>query len=94
VLARDESIEFLRQRTGAGDLAALDTLAELVGDLPLALVKAAAYLEETRESLESCAELVRDHRTMRGRHPVPLVFRLMPAQQPDCRLSHPHTTHL
>ncbi|MGH3800528.1 MAG: FxSxx-COOH system tetratricopeptide repeat protein [Pseudonocardiaceae bacterium] len=60
VLARDESIEFLRRRTGAGDLVALDTLAELVGDLPLALEEAAAYLEETGESLESYLELVRD----------------------------------
>jgi tetratricopeptide (TPR) repeat protein len=60
VLARDESIEFLQRRTGAGDLAALDTLAELVGDLPLALEEAAAYLEETGESLDSYVELVRD----------------------------------
>lgn len=54
VLARDESIEFLRRRTGAEDLVALDTLAELVGDLPLALEEAAAYLEETGESLGDC----------------------------------------
>jgi tetratricopeptide (TPR) repeat protein len=60
VLARDESIEFLHRRTGAEDLVALNTLAELVGDLPLALEEAAAYLEETGESLDSYVELVRD----------------------------------
>jgi tetratricopeptide (TPR) repeat protein len=60
VLAREESIEFLHRRTGAKDLVALDTLAELVGDLPLALEEAAAYLEETGESLDSYVELVRD----------------------------------
>jgi TIR domain/NB-ARC domain/Tetratricopeptide repeat len=60
VLTRDESIEFLRQRTEADDLAALDTLAELVGDLPLALEEAAAYLKETGENLDSYLELVRD----------------------------------
>ena len=54
------SIEFLRRRIGAGDPDTLDTLAELVGDLPLALEEAAAYLEETGESLESYVELVRD----------------------------------
>lgn len=60
VLARDESIEFLRRRTGAENLVALDALAELVGDLPLALEEAAAYLEETGESLDSYLDLVRD----------------------------------
>jgi len=60
VLARDESIAFLRKRTGADDQAALDALAELLGDLPLALEEAAAYLEETRVGLGEYLELVRD----------------------------------
>jgi hypothetical protein len=47
VLARDESVAFLVRRTGAEDPVALDELAELLGDLPLALEEAAAYLEET-----------------------------------------------
>jgi tetratricopeptide (TPR) repeat protein len=47
VLAREESIAFFGKRTGADDQAALDGLAELLGDLPLALEEAAAYLEET-----------------------------------------------
>jgi hypothetical protein len=60
VLAREESIAFLTRRTGAKDQAALDELAELLGDLPLALEEAAAYLEETRVSLEEYLGLVRD----------------------------------
>jgi hypothetical protein len=47
VLARDESVAFLSRRTGFDDQAALGVLAELLGDLPLALEEAAAYLEET-----------------------------------------------
>ena len=60
VLARRESVEFLRRRTGSGDDEALADLAELVGDLPLALEEAAAYLDETREDLRAYLELVRD----------------------------------
>jgi len=60
VLAREESIAFLGGRTGATDPAALDELAELLGDLPLALEEAAAYLEETGVGLAEYLELVRD----------------------------------
>ena len=47
--SRAESVAFLHRRTGADDLTGLDALAELLGDLPLALEEAAAYLEETRD---------------------------------------------
>jgi tetratricopeptide (TPR) repeat protein len=60
VLTRDESIAFLRKRTGSEDHAALDALAELLGDLPLALEEAAAYLEETGEGLGEYLGLVRE----------------------------------
>jgi tetratricopeptide (TPR) repeat protein len=60
VLVRAESIEFLRRRTGIRDDQGLGALAELVGDLPLALEEAAAYLEETRENLGVYLELLRD----------------------------------
>jgi tetratricopeptide (TPR) repeat protein len=60
VLARDESIAFLRKRTGADSEAALRALAELLGDLPLALEEAAAYLEETGEGLDEYLGLVRE----------------------------------
>jgi tetratricopeptide (TPR) repeat protein len=58
VLARDESIAFLRKRTGSEDQAALDALAELLGDLPLALEEATAYLEETGSDLDEYLALV------------------------------------
>ena len=60
VLARAESVELLRRRTGSGDDEALADLAELVGDLPLALEEAAAYIDETKEELGAYLELVRD----------------------------------
>jgi tetratricopeptide (TPR) repeat protein len=47
VLPRDHAVSFLRERTGSGEQAVLAELAELLGDLPLALEQAAAYMEET-----------------------------------------------
>jgi tetratricopeptide (TPR) repeat protein len=60
VLARDESVAFLTKRTGSNDRMALDGLAELLGDLPLALEEAAAYLEETHTDAGEYLELVRE----------------------------------
>jgi tetratricopeptide (TPR) repeat protein len=60
VLTREESITFLGKRTGSHDQAVLGALAELLGDLPLALEEAAAYLEETRVSSDEYLELVRE----------------------------------
>jgi tetratricopeptide (TPR) repeat protein len=60
VLARKESITFLAKRTGSDVRTMLDELAELLGDLPLALEEAAAYLEETRVAVYQYLELVRD----------------------------------
>jgi hypothetical protein len=59
VLTREDSIAFLSERTGVDDQAALNALAELLGDLPLALEEAAAYLEETGVGLGEYLELVR-----------------------------------
>jgi hypothetical protein len=56
VLAREESIDFLGMRTGSEDQAPLNALAELLGDLPIALEEAAAYLEETGTGLVECLE--------------------------------------
>jgi tetratricopeptide (TPR) repeat protein len=48
VLPRDQSVAFLARRLGGShDPHALGMLAEALGDLPLALEQAAAYLEET-----------------------------------------------
>lgn len=46
-LPRDEAVQFLEKRTGIDDAEALGRVAELLGDLPLALEEAGAYLEET-----------------------------------------------
>jgi tetratricopeptide (TPR) repeat protein len=47
VLPRAQAVGFLAQRTGSQDRASLERLAAALGDLPLALEQAAAYLEET-----------------------------------------------
>jgi tetratricopeptide (TPR) repeat protein len=60
ILLRDESIAFLGKRTAIDDQAALNELAELLGDLPLALEEATAYLEETQDDLDEYLELVQD----------------------------------
>jgi hypothetical protein len=49
----------LSKRTSLDDQTALDELAELLGDLPLALEEAAAYLEETQVSMDEYLALVR-----------------------------------
>jgi tetratricopeptide (TPR) repeat protein len=59
VLAREEAVAFLARRSGATDQAVLDGLARELGDLPLALEEAAAYLEETHTDAGEYLELVR-----------------------------------
>ncbi|MEU8239065.1 FxSxx-COOH system tetratricopeptide repeat protein [Actinoplanes missouriensis] len=59
VWPRAESVAFLRARTPHTDERLLGELAELVGDLPLAVEEAAAYLEQTGEDLAAYVELVR-----------------------------------
>jgi hypothetical protein len=58
VLARSESIVFLQQRVGADDPAGLDSIADLLGDLPLALEEAAAYLEDAQVGVQDYLTLV------------------------------------
>ena len=60
VLARQEAIALLRRRTGTQDEQVASALAEALGDLPLALAEAAAYVDETQIGLEEYLELVRD----------------------------------
>jgi tetratricopeptide (TPR) repeat protein len=59
VLPRDEAVAFLRARTGRDDPAS-DELAAALGDLPLALEQAAAYLEQTQTSLRDYLELFQE----------------------------------
>ena len=58
--ASGESVALLGQRTGQRDEAAPTALAELLGDLPLALEEAAAYIEATGIGLADYLELVRE----------------------------------
>jgi tetratricopeptide (TPR) repeat protein len=59
VLERVESVAFLRRRTHT-DEANADALSELLGDLPLALEEAAAYVEETQVGLGAYLRLARE----------------------------------
>jgi hypothetical protein len=57
VLSRGEAVAFLQRRLGRGD-PAFDQLADTLGDLPLALEQAAAYLEETATPLGEYLTLI------------------------------------
>ncbi len=56
-LARDSSIEFVLKRTGQTDTEAAGGLARKLGDLPLALEQASAYMEATRTPLPNYLSL-------------------------------------
>ena len=61
VMERPKSVEFLLKRTDQDDEAAADALAEALGDLPLALEQAGAYMESTGRSLPDYLALFRKH---------------------------------
>ncbi len=61
VFSREESIEFLRKRTGGKDGA--EALADALGDLPLALEQAGAYIEETGITLSDYLERFQEEQT-------------------------------
>jgi len=60
VFSRDESVEFLLSRTGQEDGA--DALADALGDLPLALEQAGAYIQETGITLSAYLKLFQERR--------------------------------
>jgi TIR domain/NB-ARC domain len=60
VLSRDEAVAFVRKRTGTTDEQAATALAVALGDLPLALAEAAAYIEQTQVSLDEYLQLVQE----------------------------------
>jgi tetratricopeptide (TPR) repeat protein len=62
VFDRPTSVEFLLKRTGQADREAAGKLAEALGDLPLALEQAAAYIEATGESLSGYLRMFRERR--------------------------------
>jgi tetratricopeptide (TPR) repeat protein len=59
----DESVRFLLKRSGQQDEAAARKLAEALGDLPLALEQAGAYVETTGISLADYLTLFEEHQT-------------------------------
>ena len=75
-LARVESVKFLMQRTGQEDEAAADKLADALGDLPLALEQAGAYIETTGKPLAEYLALFQKRRKE-------LLGRGRPAGYPD-----------
>ncbi|HKQ77770.1 MAG TPA: FxSxx-COOH system tetratricopeptide repeat protein [Blastocatellia bacterium] len=76
-LAREDAALFLLDRTGQRDEAAARALAAELGDLPLALEQAGAYIEETGETLARYTELFRTRRRELQREERP------PAGYPD-----------
>lgn len=58
---RVRSVEFLAKRTDRADPAGADELAAELGDLPLALEQAAAYVEATGQSFLGYLQLYRTH---------------------------------
>jgi tetratricopeptide (TPR) repeat protein len=59
---REESKAFLAKRTLRNDPAGADAIAEELGDLPLALAQAAAYMEATGESYAGYLKLFQERR--------------------------------
>ncbi|HTA36688.1 MAG TPA: TIR domain-containing protein, partial [Solirubrobacteraceae bacterium] len=61
VWERTESIDYLIRSTGSEDRASADRVAELLGDLPLALSQAAAYTNERAITLETYVKRLEAH---------------------------------
>jgi hypothetical protein len=61
VLDRDEAVAFLRLRTGSSDTTNVAEVAEALGNLPLALEQAAAYMDETHTTPADYLALYREH---------------------------------
>lgn len=59
VLDREEAVAFLLERTGQSDTQAAELLADALGELPLALEQAGAYIDEQGGTLSSYARGLR-----------------------------------
>ena len=59
VLPRVEAVEFLQKRCGRDERAVADAVSDAVGDLPLALEQAGAYIEATGGSIAEYLDLYR-----------------------------------
>jgi tetratricopeptide (TPR) repeat protein len=62
VFKRSESVDFLLKRTDQDRRESADKLADALGDLPLALEQAGAYIEETAVSLADYLKLFQENR--------------------------------
>lgn len=76
VLTREDAVRFLLQRTGQDDIEASRQLAEALGDLPLALEQAGAYIETTGKPISEYLALFK---TRHGE----LLLRGKPDEYPD-----------
>ncbi|OGP74033.1 MAG: hypothetical protein A2Y80_01030 [Deltaproteobacteria bacterium RBG_13_58_19] len=75
VWPREEAVQFLLRRTGQTDAGAAQRLAESLGDLPLSLEQAGAYIAETGISLADYGELFQNRRDdLWGEEKAPLDY--------------------
>lgn len=74
-LPREEAIEFLLRRTGQDDAEAAANLADALGDLPLALEQAGAYIDAMSISLAEYLRLFESYQ-------VPLLDEALPIDYP------------
>ena len=74
VLPRADAVAFLRARTGRPNDPAADLVAAALGDLPLALEQAGAYVEQTSGSLAHYLKLLETHLGELLRLGVPLDY--------------------
>ena len=71
---QDESVEFLLKRTGQNDRDGATNLARELGDLPLALEQAGAYIKETGISFPDYLDRFKKDRKKLLRHSKPLNY--------------------
>ncbi len=71
---QDESVEFLLRRTGQNDRNEATYLARELGDLPLALEQAGAYIKDTGISFQDYLERFRKDRKKLLKHGKPLNY--------------------
>ena len=74
VWPRAESIAFLIRRSGTKDEKAADAVAEALGDLPLALEQAGAYVKAVGSSLAHYLVLFREYRKVLLKEHQPLAY--------------------
>ena len=74
VLLREDSIKFLLERTGQKDESAAGKLAEQLGDLPLALEQAGAYIETNSKPLAEYLSLFEKRRAELLRRGQPVGY--------------------